>query len=98
MVHTKIVGKICLKAIGDTFFQYVVCNQARDVVRYEGKGQNSIFWWRSLVANLDPLYEECAWSDYCDNFEKSIRERVSSFKATNLEHARLEMNKRWQNL
>ena len=31
----KIFGKICLKAIGDTSFQYVVCNQGRDG---EGKG------------------------------------------------------------
>ena len=34
----KIFGKICPKAIGDTFFQYVVCNQRRDGVRHEGKG------------------------------------------------------------
>ena len=41
----KIFGKICLKAVRDTFFQYVVCNQERDGVRYEGKGEDSIFWW-----------------------------------------------------
>ena len=28
--------------------------------------------------------EECAWSDYCNNFGKS--ERVFSFKAPDLEH------------
>ena len=42
----KIFGKICLKAVRDTFFRYVVCSQERDGVRYEGKGEDSIFWWR----------------------------------------------------
>ena len=41
----KFFGKICLKPIGDTFFQYVVCNQGKDGVRNEGKGEDSIFWW-----------------------------------------------------
>ena len=40
--------------------------------------------------------DECAWSDYCNDFENS--ERVLSFKATNLRHVRLQMEKRWQNL
>ena len=35
-----IFGKICLKAIRDTFFQYLVCNQGRDRVRHEGKGED----------------------------------------------------------
>ena len=35
-------------------------------------------------------HEECAWFDYCNNFEKSIGERVFSVKATNLQHARLD--------
>ena len=60
------------------------------------------FWWRGsefplvppLVANPDPPYEECAWSDYCNSFERSIRERVFSLNATNLQHARLEIKKR----
>ena len=42
----KIFGNICLKVVRDTFFQYVVCNQERDGVRYKGKGEDSIFWWR----------------------------------------------------
>ena len=58
----KIFGKIYLKAIADTFFQYVVCNQVRDGVRHEGKGDDSIFRWEGsdpspvppLVANPDP--------------------------------------------
>ena len=63
----KIFGKICLKAIRDTFFQYLVSYQKRNEVRYEGKGRgmsmgHSIFWWAGsdpspvlpLVANLDP--------------------------------------------
>ena len=41
----KIFDKICLKAIRDTFFQYVICNQGRDGVRHKGKGEDSIFWW-----------------------------------------------------
>ena len=35
-----IFGKICLKAIRDTFLQYLVCNQERDGVRHEGKGED----------------------------------------------------------
>ena len=34
----KIFSKICLKAIRDTFFQYLVSNQRTDEVRHEGKG------------------------------------------------------------
>ena len=34
----KIFDKICLKAIRDTFFQYLVSNQRTDEVRHEGKG------------------------------------------------------------
>ena len=41
----KIFDKICLKAIRDNFSQYMVCNQARDGVRHEGKWKGSIFWW-----------------------------------------------------
>ena len=37
-------GKICLKAVRDFLCQYVVCNQGRDGVKHEGKGENSIFW------------------------------------------------------
>ena len=58
----KIFDKIYIKAITDTFFQYVVCNQGRDKVRHEGKGEDLIFWWEGsepfavspLVANPDP--------------------------------------------
>ena len=38
--------------------------------------------------------EECAWSDNCNNFEKSVRESLFSFTATNLQHVSLEMEKR----
>ena len=36
----KFFGKIHLKAIRDIFFQYVVCNQGRDGVRHERKGED----------------------------------------------------------
>ena len=57
----KIFGRIYLKAIRYTFFQYVVCNQERDGVRDEGKGEDLISWWGGsepppvppLVANSD---------------------------------------------
>ena len=42
---SKMFSKISLKAIADIFFQYVVCNQGRDGVRHEGKGEDSIFGW-----------------------------------------------------
>ena len=35
----KVFGKICLKAVTDTCFQHVVCNQVRDWVRHEGRSQ-----------------------------------------------------------
>ena len=47
----NIFGKICLKAIRDTFFQYVICNQGSDGVKHEemegGRGEgreDSVFW------------------------------------------------------
>ena len=41
---SKISGKICLKAIRDTFFQYVVCNQEREKVGHEGKAERTQFF------------------------------------------------------
>ena len=41
----KIFGEICLKSARDTFFQCVVCNQEKDGVKHEEKGEDSIFWW-----------------------------------------------------
>ena len=38
-------GKICVIAIIDNFFQYVVRIQGRGGVRNEGKVENSISWW-----------------------------------------------------
>ena len=54
----KIFGKICLKAVRDTFLQYVICNQEWDRVRQKKHS------------------EECAWSEYCNNFEKSERQHI----------------------
>ena len=34
----------CLKAIRDTIFQYVVCNQGSGRVKHEGQGKDSMFW------------------------------------------------------
>ena len=42
----------------------------------------SLYWvitWKLVFGEGD-----CAWSDYCNNFEKSIREIEFSFKAKNL--------------
>ena len=36
---------MCLKAIRDTFFQYVVCNQGKNGIKHEGKGEYLISWW-----------------------------------------------------
>ena len=36
-IRGKSFGKVCVKDILDTLFQYVVCNQGRDGVRHEGK-------------------------------------------------------------
>ena len=89
----KTFCKICLKTIRDNFFQHVVCNQRRDVVKHEGNGEDSIFWWgvtsnrrvRSKVLGMseNPILippeknaKECAWSEYCNNFEKSEREYI----------------------
>ena len=40
----KTFDKIFLKAIRDTFFQYVFWNQGKNGVRHEGKVEGSIFW------------------------------------------------------
>ena len=49
----KIFGNICLKAIGDNFSQYLVCNQERDEMKHEGMGEDSIFWWGD--SDLSPV-------------------------------------------
>ena len=78
----KIFDNIYLKAIEDTFCQYVVGNQVRDGVKHKGKEKDSNFCWREseltldlpLVANPDlhKMYsEEGSWCDYCNNIEKS---------------------------
>ena len=52
----KIFGKIYLKAIRDTFFQYVVCNQGRDGLRHEGKWEDSVFLWGGFgLSPVPPL-------------------------------------------
>ena len=56
--QAKLLGKICLKAVRDTFCQYVACNQERDGVRHK------------------KYPEKGAWSEYCNNFEKSEREYI----------------------
>ena len=58
-------------------------DQGRDGVRHEGKGEDSVFWWGgSEPSPVPPLVEkhpeECAWSDYCYNFEKIEREYFPS--------------------
>ena len=40
-ITSKIFGKLCLKFIIDTFFQYVVCNQGRDWMKHEEKREDS---------------------------------------------------------
>ena len=40
----KHFGKICLKAIRDTFFQPLICNYGRDGMINKGKGEDSTFW------------------------------------------------------
>ena len=58
----KIFGKICLKAITDTFFQWSAIKRG-DGVKHERKGEDSIFWWGGsessrvppLVASLSSL-------------------------------------------
>ena len=51
----KIFDKICLKAIRDTFFQYVVCNQRKVGVRHEEKGGDPIFLVRSDIQQRDKV-------------------------------------------
>ena len=41
---SKLLGRICLKAIKD------VCNQGRDNVRHDGKGKDT-FFWRGVTSN-----------------------------------------------
>ena len=44
-IKGKIFNKMCLKAIRNTFFQYVVCNQGKNGMKHEGKGEYLISWW-----------------------------------------------------
>ena len=82
-------------------------DQGRDGVRHEEKGEDSIFWWRGsepspvppLVANPDPPIKSTLRSVLgLITIIILKRVRVFSFKATNLQHVRLEMEKRKQNL
>ena len=52
-------------------------------------GEDSVFWWGGsepspvppLVATPDPHKkhsEECGWSDYYNNFKKSVKEYFTS--------------------
>ena len=41
----EILGQICLKAIRYTIFSFMAHDQGKDR-GHEGKGGNSIFWWR----------------------------------------------------
>ena len=107
---SKIFGK---KAIRDTFFQYVVFNQGRNgkgetSIFWWGVTSNRRVWFKILgMSRKSPVLiphkkylEECAWSEYCNNFETSVWNSIFYFKATNIQHKRLEieMEKRWQNL
>ena len=74
-------GKICLKSVGDIFFQYVICNQERDGVRKKKKKILKSMLGLNTVIIL-----------------KRMRESIFSLKATNVQHVRLEMETRWQNL
>ena len=104
----KTFGKICLKTITDTFFQYVVCNQRRDGLRHEGKGEDFIFWC-GMISNRRVRFKTLGMSEspililhrrYLNNviILKRVRESIFSFKAPNLQHVRLEIEKGWQNL
>ena len=111
---SKTFDKICLKTIRDTFFQHVVCNQRRDGVRYKERGRNPFLVGSDIQHNGEVQNFGHEWEAYPDPPQKNIlrsvlglntviileklRECVFSFKATNLQHVRLEMKKGWQNL
>ena len=56
---SKIFGKIFLKAVGDTFFQYVVCDQGREGglgVTFNRKGKfKLLFFQGDPVPQVPPL-------------------------------------------
>ena len=56
----KTFGKICLKTIRDTFFQYMVCNQQRDAVRHEGKWEDWNFCG-GVTSNGRVRFKILAW-------------------------------------
>ena len=56
----EIFDKICLKAIRDTFFQYVVCDQGTgelifSVVVIQQKGKTQTFWFAERPPKFSPL-------------------------------------------
>ena len=111
---SKYFGKICLKTIRDTFFQHVVCNQRRDGVRHKRKGEDYIFWWgvksnRRMRFKILGMSKRASWSPIKNilwsvlglntvRIFTRVRESIFYFKATYLQHVRLEMEKGWQNL
>ena len=46
----KHFGEICVKTLEIPFVQLVLCDQGRDGVRHEGKGEDSILW-RGVISN-----------------------------------------------
>ena len=76
----------------DSIFRWGVTSNRR--VRFKILGMSE----SPILISHKKHPEECAWSESCNNFEKSERESIFSFKATNLQHVRLEMEKGWQNL
>ena len=56
----------------------MVCNHGKDGVRHEVKGEDSLFWWGGSETSPGSYIEGCAWSDYCNNFENSVRESFLS--------------------
>ena len=82
----KMLGKLSPKAITDTFFQYVVCDQERD----QGEPPKSLKGKSSSPQKENP--EECSWSAFYNDFEKSesVFFQNNRFIAYNVKHRKEE--------
>ena len=76
-VASKNFEKICLKAIRDPFFKYVVCDQGKnDRTQFFG-GRCNLQKSKVQAPHKDNP-NESAWSVYCNNSENSEWEYFSS--------------------
>ena len=85
----NIFGKICLKALRDTFLQYVICSQGRGGVRHEEKEEDSLGMSESSILILHKNILRSVLGLNTVIILKRVRDSIFSFKATNLRSCKI---------